>query len=112
MKSRYMRNDERDITIKELEQQLEQLEIRSRNIKTQITKLKQEKLTNRRTGLSGFQLGDRVYGKTKGALNIRTGIVIGIKGDKITFRGDCGTKTWRVPKNLEVTERTRTEDEF
>ena len=29
-----MRNDERDITIKELEQQLEQIEIRSRNIKT------------------------------------------------------------------------------
>ena len=111
-----MRNDERDITIKELEQQLEQqleqLEIRSRNIKTHITKLKREKFANRRIGLSGFQLGDRVYAKTKGALNIRTCTVIGITVDRITFRADCGTKTWRAPKNLEMTERTRTEDEF
>jgi len=104
-----MRNDERDITIKELEQQREQLEIRSRNIKTRITKLKREKAANRRTGFSGFQLGDKVYAKSKGALNIRTGIVIGITGDRISFRGDCGTKMWRAPKNLEVTERARTE---
>jgi len=102
-----MQNDERDITIKELEQQLEKLEIKSRNIKTQITRLKREKVANRKTGLSGFQLGGRVYPKTKGALNKRTDTVIGMTGDRITFRGDCGTKTWRAPKNLEVTERTR-----
>ncbi len=98
-----MRNDERDITIKELEQQLEQIEIRSRNIKTRITKLKRETAANRRTELSGFQLGDRVYVKTKGAHNICTRTVIGITEDRITFRGDCVTKTWRAPKNVTVT---------
>ena len=93
-----MRNDERDITIKELEQQLEQIEIKSRNIKTRITKLEREKAANRRTEHSGFQLGDRVYAKTKGALNICTRTVIGITGDRIIFCGDCGTKTWRDPR--------------
>ena len=102
----------RDITTKELKQQLEQIEIRSRNIKTRITKRKRGKAANRRTEHSGFQLGDRVYAKTKGALNICTRTVIGTTGDRMTFRGDCRTKTWRAPKNVTVTERAHTEDEY
>lgn len=69
-------------------------------------------LTEEQDSMGVPTMGHRLRHKTKGSVNIRTGTVIGITGYRIIFRGDCGTKTWRAPKNLEVTERTRTEDEF
>lgn len=102
-----MHNDDIDETIELLEQQIKELQIEQRKVQTKITELKAQKVrrSKPKTGFSGFQLGDRVYAKTSGTLNIRSGTVIGITGKKITYRGDCGTKTWRSPKNLTVVER-------
>ena len=108
-----MRDDKIDHSIEELEDQLRELEIRQQRTKARITELKARRARRRAgNGFSRIQLGDRVYAKISGTLNVRSGTVIGVAKDKITYRGDCGTKTWRAPKNLEVTERPGTQDEF
>ncbi len=82
-----------------------QIESQERTIHDQIKQIRQKRARPSKPAFNGFQLGDRVIARTSGTLNIRTGTVIGVTHSKITYRGDCGTKTWRAPKNLKVIER-------
>ncbi len=108
-----MRSNEIDQAIKNLEQQIKDLKIQQIHAQTRVSELKAQRASYQpKKGFSGFQLGNRVYAKTSGTLNIRSGTVIGITGRKITYLGDCGTKSWRSPKNLTVVSRSEPDHGF
>ena len=88
----------------ELIEQLRDLEITKRELKSKLRDIQSKK---QKKAFHGFQLGDRVYARTKGTLNVRSGTVTGITSKKISYKGDCGTKTWRKPSNLQVTDREK-----